>query len=206
LAQDPRYPLLPVFCEFKLASVTDVPDNREIVCVAGLIEQKGHHLLLEAVAALARQGVNVKLTLIGDGPLRSDIEAAIIERDLQNQVSLVGWQSSAEVMQTIQASRAFVLSSLAEGLPVSLMEAMALARPVISSDVGAISELVKNRVHGWLVTPGSIEQLTEALRQMLETPIAKLTEMGREARIHVLQRHDADQECSKLASLIMSNS
>ena len=195
-----------VSCDFKSALISDVPDVPRIVCVASLIEQKGHLLLLDALARLANDDLHVELTLIGDGPLRSEIEAAIIQHGLQRQVTLLGWQSTSEVIRIIQASRAFVLASFAEGLPVSLMEAMALARPVISANVGAVSELIEHGKHGWLFTAGTVDELKEDLREMLETPVARLTEMGRVARAHVVQRHDAGQKSLKPASLIMDKS
>jgi glycosyltransferase involved in cell wall biosynthesis len=118
-------------------------------------------------------------------------------------VHLLGWQDSANVRRAIESSRALVLPSFAEGLPVSLMEAMALARPVVGTYVGAIPELVENKTHGWLVPAGAMDELTEALRQALDTPVERLSQVGREGRERVLQRHDAGREAQKLASLIM---
>jgi colanic acid/amylovoran biosynthesis glycosyltransferase len=191
--------------EFKLAITKGIPDVQRIVCVARFVEQKGHLLLIEAISRLAKQRVKIKLDLIGDGPLRSTIEAAIIRNGLQSHVVLLGWKSSREIRQAIESSRGFVLSSFAENLPVSLMEAMALARPVIGPNVGAVSELLEHRKHGWLITAGSIDELTVALREMLDTPVDRLAEMGREGRKCVFERHDAGREALKLASLIMGS-
>lgn len=188
--------------EFKLARTTDIPDVQRIVCVARFVEQKGHLLLIQAIARLIRQGVKIELDLIGDGPLRSTIETAIVRHGLQGHVDLLGWKNSREIRQTIESSRGFVLSSFSENLPVSLIEAMALARPVISTNVGAISELIEHRKHGWLTKPGSVEELTVALREMLDTSVETLAQMGREGREWALQRHDARREALKLGSLI----
>jgi glycosyltransferase involved in cell wall biosynthesis len=188
--------------EFKSAITTDVPNVQRIVCTARLVENKGHLFLIEAIALLLKQGVKVDLDLIGDGPLRSSIEGAIAQRGLQNQVRILGNKSSGEVRQIIESCRGFVLPSFAEGLPVSLMEAMVLARPVISTNVGAIPELVEPRKHGWVIQAGSIDELTSALRELLETPVETLGKMGREGRTRVLQQHDAGHEALKLAALI----
>jgi glycosyltransferase involved in cell wall biosynthesis len=190
--------------EFKSAITTDVPDVGRFVYTARLVKDKGHLLLLEAIARLSKQGIKVELDLIGDGPLRSSIENAIVKRGLESHVRILGNRSSGEVRQIIESSRGFVSSSFAEGLPVALMEAMALARPVISTNVGAISELIEHRKHGWLVPAGSIDELAAALRAVLETPVERLCVIGREGRDRVLQLHDAGRETLKLALLITS--
>ena len=189
--------------EFREATPTPVPDVTRLVCVARFVEQKAHAVLIEAIARLVHGGHDVHLDLIGDGPLRSSIESATARHKLQDRVHLLGWQDSANVRRAIESSRALVLPSFAEGLPVSLMEAMALARPVIGTYVGAVPELIEHKTHGWLVPAGAIDELTEALRQALDTPVEILTQMGREGRERVLQRHDAGREAQKLASLIM---
>jgi colanic acid/amylovoran biosynthesis glycosyltransferase len=188
--------------EFKLAKITDVPDVPRIVCVARLIELKGHLMLIEAIAQLVKRGRKIELDLIGGGPFRSTVEAAIARHGLESHVNLLGWKNSDEVRRIIESSRGFVLSSFHEGLPVSLMEAMALARPVISTNVGAISELIEHRKHGWLIPAGSVEALTAALHEMLDAPVETLAQMGREGRECVLRRHDAGHEALKLASFI----
>lgn len=188
--------------EFQSAAITDVPPVRRLVLTARLVEQKGHLLLIETIAHLIKEGCQVELDLIGDGPLRSAIEQAIAQRGLQNHVHLLGTKSSHEIRQIIETSRGFVLPSFAEGLPVSLMEAMALARPVISTNVGAVSELIEHRKHGWLVPAGSTQELTTALREMLDTPVAILSKMGRAGRKRVLQQHDAAREALKVARLL----
>jgi colanic acid/amylovoran biosynthesis glycosyltransferase len=188
--------------EFKLAKTTDVPDVRRIVCVARFVEQKGHLILIEAIARLVKQGLTIELDLIGDGPLRFAIKAAIARHGLQRHIALLGWQSTGEVRLKIESSRGLVLPSFAEGLPVSLIEGMALARPVIGTNVGAISELIQHRKHGWLISAGSIDEMTVALNEMFDTPVEKLSEMGRKGREFVLQRHDAAREALKLASFI----
>jgi glycosyltransferase involved in cell wall biosynthesis len=189
--------------EFREAIPTPVPDVARIACVARFVEQKGHLVLIDAFDRLTREGVEIELDLVGDGPLRSVIEDRIRALELEKQIRLLGWKNSEQVREIIESSRALVLPSFAEGLPVSLMEAMALGRPVIATQVGAVGELIEGRVHGWIVAAGSIEELTNALREALRAPVARLTQIGLEGRERVLQRHDADREAQKLASLIM---
>ena len=151
--------------EFKNATPTPVPDVPRIVCVARFVEQKGHLVLIEAIDRLVREAIDIEVDLVGDGPLRTAIESEIRARGIEDHVHLLGWKNSDQVRQIVEASRALVLPSFAEGLPVSLMEAMALARPVIATLVGAVGELIDDRVHGWLVAAGSVEELTDAMRR-----------------------------------------
>jgi len=112
-----------------------------LVCVGRLCEQKGQLLLIEAAHRLATRGIAFDLVLAGDGHLRAEIEASIRRYKLQNLVRITGWLSAAEVREQILAARALVLPSFAEGLPIVIMEAMALRRPVISTFVAGIPEL-----------------------------------------------------------------
>lgn len=176
-----------------------------LVCVGRLCEQKGHLLLLDAVNQLVAEGLQFKLVLVGDGPLRVEIEALIARLGLQEHVEIIGWASNCEVRQHILASRAIVLPSFAEGLPVVIMEALALGRPVISTYVAGIPELVEPGICGWLVPPGSVEALTAAMRTVLQLPVEKLEQMGRAGAKRVAQRHNAAIEASKLAALFRSS-
>ena len=81
------------------------------------------------------------------------------------------------------------------------MEALALGRPVVSSYVAGIPELVENGVNGWLVPAGSVEALTEALREVLATPVERLAAMGRAGARSVAVLHDASREAARLALL-----
>jgi glycosyltransferase involved in cell wall biosynthesis len=184
---------------------TAIPDQPRLVCIGRLCEQKGHLLLVEAAAQLVAEGVPFMLVLVGDGPLRTEIETMITRLGLQNHVEIIGWASNSVVQQHILASRAMVLPSFAEGLPVVIMEALALSRPVISTYVAGIPELVESGICGWLVPPGSLEALTAAMRAALQLPAEKLEQMGRVGASRVAQRHDAAIEASKLAALFRSN-
>lgn len=182
-----------------------VPDQPRLVCVGRLCEQKGHLLLLEAAGQLVAEGLSFMLVLVGDGPLRTEIETMITRLGLQDHVEITGWASNSEVHEHILASRAMVLPSFAEGLPVVVMEALALSRPVISTYVAGIPELVEPEICGWLVPPGSVEALTNAMRTALQLPVEKLEQMGRVGAFRVAQQHDAAIEASILAALFRSN-
>lgn len=184
---------------------TPVPDVPRLVCVGRLCEQKGHLLLVTAAGQLLAEGLPFMLVLVGDGPLRTEIEAMITSLGLEDHIIITGWASNHDVQQQILASRAMVLPSFAEGLPVVVMEALALSRPVISTYVAGIPELVKPGMCGWLVPPGSVDALTNAMREALQYSVEKLEHMGQVGASSVAQRHDAAIEASKLAALFRSN-
>lgn len=178
------------------------PRADRLVCVGRLCEQKGQLLLLDAVHRLKERGRRIELVLAGDGEMRGEIEAAIGRWSLQDDVRITGWVSGQRVAEELLASKAMVLPSFAEGLPVVIMEAMALQRVVVSTSIAGIPELVRHGTDGWLVTPGDVEALVEALVELLDTPTERLTAMGRGARVRVLERHHVKIEASKLACLI----
>ena len=181
-----------------------IPAAPRLVCIGRLSEQKGHLLLLEAANLLAVAGLDFKLVFVGDGPLRSDIEKQIAQYGLQKHIEITGWASSDQVREQLLASRAMVLPSFAEGLPVVIMESLALNRPVISTYVAGIPELVEPGVCGWLVPPGSAEVLAVAMRAALEAPLEKLEEMGKAGAERVAQQHNVALEAKKLVALFES--
>ena len=183
------------------AEVTPVPAAPRLVCVGRLCEQKGQLLLVEAVAELARAGLDFELVLAGDGELRGPIEAALARHGLGARVRITGWVSNERVRAEILAARALVLPSFAEGLPVVLMEALALGRPVVSTFVAGIPELVVPGRSGWLVPAGDASALAAALRAVLAAEPSALADMGRAGAERVRAAHDARLEAGKLARL-----
>lgn len=183
------------------AEPTPVPAGHRFVCVARLSEQKGHLLLVEAAARLAAQGVAFEIVLAGDGPLRPQIEELIRRQGLEDHIRIAGWMSAPQVREAVVSSRALLLPSFAEGLPVVVMESLALGRPVITTAIAGTPELVIPGVTGWLVPAGSVEELVLAMRAALEATPERLAEMGRAGATLVARYHDAAQEASKLAGL-----
>ncbi len=186
------------------APAIDPPPGRRLVCVGRLCEQKGQILLVEAAHRLATEGTDFELVLAGDGELRADIEALIARYKLQNHIQITGWISGDRVREEILAARAMVLPSVAAGLPVVLMEALALRRPVISTYVAGIPELVVPNENGWLTPAGDVEALTQAMKTCLGAPTEMLARMGEAGRQRVLKRHNEKGEAAKLAALFES--
>ncbi|MFK0091804.1 glycosyltransferase [Pseudomonas sp. NPDC090592] len=184
---------------FHEVAPVDVPSTPRLVCVGRLCEQKGQLLLLEAARQLAAKSIEFELVLAGDGEMRQQVEALVARHGLQQHVRITGWISSARVREEILAARALVLPSFAEGLPVVIMEAMALRRPVLTTFVAGIPELVRPGENGWLFPAGAVDELAAAMADCLAQPADVLQRMGEAAYQRVLQRHDIDTEAARLA-------
>lgn len=180
---------------------TPVPDSRDLVCVGRLVGQKGQLVLLDAARRLRDAGERFCIHLLGDGPLRMEIERFIAANHLAQHVKLHGFTSNAEVRQRILGSRATVLPSFAEGLPVAIMESLALGRPCVTSYVAGIPELVVPGESGWLVPAGDADALVAAISKVLSTPAEQLAAMGRHGRLRVRERHDVMREAARLRAL-----
>jgi glycosyltransferase involved in cell wall biosynthesis len=187
--------------EFLAAPTLLPPAVPRLVCVGRLCEQKGQLLLMQAAARLMQRGVDFELVLAGDGEMHGDVQALIDTLGLAGRVRITGWISGADVREQILGARALVLGSFAEGLPVAIMEAMALRRPVIATMVAGIPELVRDGEHGWLVPAGDVEALAAAMQACLQLEPDTLARMGEAARRRVLERHDVDAEAARLATL-----
>ncbi len=186
---------------FHAVPAVPIPTIPRLVCVGRLCEQKGQLLLVSAISQLARKGIAIELVLAGDGEMRADLEALIAQCRLQATVRITGWISGDQVREEILAARALVLPSFAEGLPVVIMEAMALRRPVLTTFVAGIPELVRPGEGGWLFPAGDVDALAAALEQFLATPVAELESMCEAGYKRVLERHSIDIEAAKLAQL-----
>ncbi|MDX3899199.1 MAG: glycosyltransferase [Sphingobium sp.] len=181
------------------AGLAEAPRLR-LVCVARLSAQKGLPLLIEAVARIPRETA-FTLDIIGDGEDRKILEAHIARLGVGDRIGLLGWCAPEQVQRELRSATALVLPSFAEGLPVVLMEALAVGRPVIATAVAGIPELVDDR-NGWLIPCGSVEALASAMIAALEADPESLRTMGAAGRARVAAMHDPDRNAGTLASLL----
>lgn len=188
------------FLEAPPSAPADAPS---FCCVARLSAQKGLPLLVDACALLKSRGRRFTLAIVGEGELRAQLEAQIANAELEQEVRLVGARDAEGVRTHLAASRAFVLPSFAEGLPVVLMEALAMGRPVVTTAIAGTPELVDARC-GWLIPAGSLDALADAMAEALDTPIDRLVEMGAVGRARVAAMHSAGIEADRLLELIGS--
>lgn len=174
--------------------------GKTLCCVARLSAQKGIPLLIDAVAELAQRRDDLRIVLVGDGEMRGELETMIAARELSEIVSITGFVGAAEVRDILLSSRAMVLPSFAEGLPVVIMEALALETPVLVTAIAGVPELVDEDC-GWVVPAGSVSALVEAMNAALDCDAERLAAKGRVGRERVLVRHDSAKIGASLATL-----
>jgi glycosyltransferase involved in cell wall biosynthesis len=184
--------------------IAEPPASPRLVCVGRICEQKAQLVLVSAASRLRQLGVACDIVLVGDGPMRPQVEEAIRQANLNSQITITGWTTGDQVKAQILNARALVLPSFSENLPVVIMEAMALGRPIVSTYIAGIPELVRPGVNGWLVPASDEAALAEAMRDVLTAPVARIAEMGAAARADVLAAHDVYKEAGKLKDLIRS--
>ncbi|MGI8622249.1 MAG: glycosyltransferase family 4 protein [Solirubrobacteraceae bacterium] len=180
----------------------DRPSNRlRLLMVARLARVKGHIVLLQALAELRRRGVAVDAVLIGEGPERGAIEEWVRHLGLADHVRLAGAVGQDEIRSEYARADAFCLPSFAEGLPVVLMEAMAMELPVVATRIMGIPELVEEGVSGMLVTAGRVDELADALHQLAQDP-ERGHSLGRAGREKVLGAHDLKRTSAELRDVL----
>lgn len=177
------------------------PSRFEILSVARLAPGKGMHVLIGAIERLVRQGRSVKLRIAGDGPARPDLENDVARCDLAAQVIFEGWQSPDQLRGLYAQADAFALASFAEGIPVVLMEAMAMEIPCVATWITGIPELIRNEVDGLLVPPANEEALACALARLIADSELRLR-LGKSARQQVLEHYNLTRNVEALADLL----
>ena len=159
-------------------------------------------LLIEAAAQLRDSGVPIELVLVGDGPMRAEVEQLVLGHGLSGQVRLTGWLDAQAIESELRQARALVVSSLSEGLPTVIMEAMANRRPVIAPYLSGIPELVVPGETGWLYPAGDVTALEQAMKACLAAAPTTLAALGDRAHQRVWSDHDANAQAEKLLALI----
>jgi glycosyltransferase involved in cell wall biosynthesis len=177
------------------------PSPFEIVCVGRLARVKGHAVLIAAVARMARQGRAVFLRLVGDGPERANLENQVGESGLNARVFFEGWQNADRVRDCYQQADVFALASMAEGIPVALMEAMAMEIPCVATAVMGVPELIRNEVDGLLVAPANEEELAAALARYLDDSELR-HRLGKAGRRRVAECYDLNRNTAGLAEIL----
>lgn len=188
---------------FQPREVTTDESSGHVLCVGRLVELKGQALLIDAVAELVRSGLDVRLTLVGDGPMRERLENRARERGIESRVSLLGAVGQDRIADVYATADVFCLPSMAEGVPVSLMEAMAMELPVVTTRIMGIPELVDDGKAGMLIAPGRQGELVDALRGLL-TDSELRARLGRAGRVKVLAEFDAGRSAEHLRNIFAS--
>jgi colanic acid/amylovoran biosynthesis glycosyltransferase len=186
------------------------PDGRfRIVAVGSLEEKKGQSFLVEACALLEAQSRNIECHILGEGPQRASLERLIRDRQLQHCVSLLGALNSSQVAEELSKADVFIMPSVVasnkmmEGIPVALMEAMAVGLPVIASHISGIPELVEDRVSGVLVPERDPQAIATAVGLIMEDPSLR-ARLGIGARQVISERYNLRTNARQLADLFDS--
>jgi glycosyltransferase involved in cell wall biosynthesis len=172
----------------------------EIVCVGRLVSAKGQHVLMAAFRQLVREGRNVRLRLVGDGPDRINLERIAAQEELRGLVAFEGAVEADRVRCILENADIFALPSFAEGIPVALMEAMAMEVPCVSTAITGIPELVRSETDGILVAPADEDQLAASLARLIDDPDLR-ERLGRAGRRRVAENFNLHRNVEKLAEM-----
>ncbi len=171
----------------------------QVVCIGRLVAAKGHRTLLQALLLLRDRAITMQLTLIGGGPEMRSLQDFVHTYSLSDCVTFTQALSHNEALAYLRQADLFVLASFAEGIPVALMEAMALGIPCISTFVAGIPELIQDGVQGLLVPPGNPQAFADALYTLAKDDFRRL-EMGEAARKQVVEQYNMPRNHEKLAN------
>lgn len=172
-----------------------------LLTVGRLAAQKSHEVLVDALGLLRDRGIDVQLTIVGEGPSRGAIERRIAVLGLADRVRLVGAVGQDLMGDQFASHDLFCLASVAEGLPIVLMEAMATGLPVVATRITGVPELVEDGRNGLLVPPGRPDQLADAVERLVGDPglRARFAAAGKQT---VRERFDGRQSVSRLEQLL----
>ena len=203
-ASDPRHwakiRTLPLGVDPEDFSPRPPPSGFEILCVGRLAPVKAHALLIAAVGRLVASGRNnLRLILIGDGPSRPAIEEQVKRDLLGAYVSVEGALNHDRVLDYYRRASVFALASFAEGVPVVLMEAMAMEVPCVATWVNGVPELVRDGVDGLLVPPADVEAVAAAIQRLMDDP-GLGARLGRSGRERVIERYHLRRNTERLAA------
>lgn len=174
----------------------------EVVCVGRLVPAKGQHVLIAAVEQLAREGRDVFLRLVGDGPDRQSLEQLVQRNQLGPNVRFEGAVNQEHIRRFYETADVFALASFAEGIPVVLMEAMAMEVPCVATRITGIPELVRDGIDGLLVSPSDQEELARALARLMDDRELRLR-LGRQGRARVLSHYDLRRNVQRLGEVFI---
>jgi glycosyltransferase involved in cell wall biosynthesis len=182
-----------------------------IISVGRLVAFKGFEHLIDACAELARRSLDFTCEIIGDGPLRDDLQAKIDMLNLSPQVSLLGSLSQGAVLEKLRSADIFALASVTDPqgasdvFPTVIIEAMTAARPVVSTRLAGIPESVVHGETGLLVSPGDTTELAQALEQLMRDP-GQRSRLGRAGRARVEQHFRIEHTVAPLVELLQKTS
>ncbi len=181
-----KVPIRHVYNGIELPSEQPLPTSYNLLYVGRLERVKGVEILLRAMAEIIKSVPTVHLRIVGDGPDKLNLEKLAKQLNISKTVTFCGWLKGDDVLAEYKNTRVLVIPSLwPENLPTVALEALAVGRPIIGSRVGGIPELVEDGVSGFVIEPGSIEDLAKAAGILLTDP--DISQKAKAARISAMR-------------------
>jgi glycosyltransferase involved in cell wall biosynthesis len=179
-------------------------EERPLVIVyAGWLESsKGLNELVFAVSTLIKNGIHLQLHLFGDGAMYDIIQQRIAVDGISEYIYMHGWTSKSDLIDAYLNKDLFVLPSYTEGMPNSVLEAMATGIPILATNVGGIPELVENGINGLLFQKQSVDAIESTIKKIYFDPQC-IERMGKQGRKLAESRHDRDSAMRTLAGLLL---
>lgn len=168
---------------------------------------KGHKDLIESVRILRARGIEIRLQIAGEDEqggngYHQELNRLIVQKGLSDVVELLGSVSETRISQALEDAHLFVLASLNEGVPVAVMEAMAMSMPIVVTDVGGTSELVESGFDGILVPPQNPQMMADAIEKVLKSP-ELAQRLSQRSRSKVMENFDCHRSAKVLASNLL---
>ncbi|MEP7139712.1 MAG: glycosyltransferase family 4 protein [Caldimonas sp.] len=183
---------------FRPAEPRSQPSPFRILCVGRLTPAKGQHLLVDAVARLGAEGRDVHLHVVGAGIDRDSLERQTARAAATRWVSFEGAVNQDRIRDFYGMADCFCIPSFAEGIPIVLMEAMAMEIACVTTRITGIPELIRDGVDGLLVAPSDVDALVEALRSLIDDPALR-RRLGASGRQRVVEHYDLAANVERLA-------
>jgi glycosyltransferase involved in cell wall biosynthesis len=176
-----------------------LPPGRALIGAVGrLAAEKGFDVLIRATDQLLKMGVEVELAIVGAGEAEEQLQALISQLGRQDRIRLFGYR--ADVKELYAAMDVFALSSLREGLPNVLLEAMAMEVPVVASRIAGIPQVIQDGQNGLLIEPASVRSLTEALARLLADSALRIR-LRQAARRTIEEHYSFSARMQKIGAL-----
>lgn len=181
-------------------------DKIKILTIGRFVEKKGIRYGVEAVGRVIKEHADIEYRIIGDGPLRNEVESIIFNMNLRGKVKLLGWKSQEEIIDFMKDTDILLAPSVIgqdgdqEGIPVVLMEAMAMGLPVVSTYHSGIPELVQDNVSGFLAPERNVSVLAEKLKQCIESR-DKWPEIGMAGRKTIMENFNINTLNNRLVDI-----
>ncbi|MGO8793588.1 MAG: glycosyltransferase family 4 protein [Candidatus Sulfotelmatobacter sp.] len=189
--------------EFAPTPRRNFSETPHLLCVGRLAPEKGQALLLDAMATLQAHGHSLHLRFVGDGPDCAFLERRAAELGIASNVEFCGWVDQTRLMTIYAETDIFVLPSLAEGIPMVLMEAMAMQIPCVAPCITGIPELIEHGVDGMLFTVADVQNIALKVLMLLESP-GLCAQIGKQARARVIRDYDMARNTTRFAAVLKS--